>query len=103
MRDLEADIRAALERGNSPFTVGDVFEALWAGRLRVCVGEAMSASAWVRDGAVELVHLAGRWDPGEVAWFLREWRQLAWEVGLPLKWSGRAGWDRFLRLKGVEI
>lgn len=96
MRDLEADIRAALRRGHSPFTVDQVFAALWAGRLRLYIGEHLSASAWVRDGVPEIVHIAGRWDRGEVLCCLRAWRALEAEAGARGQWSGRAGWARFL-------
>jgi hypothetical protein len=103
MRDVEADIRIALERGNSPYSVADVFRALGAGKLRLCIGEHMSASCWARDGALELVHLAGNWDAAEVRWFMAEWGKLGCELGLPLKWSGRGGWERFLRMRGIEV
>lgn len=102
------DMEAALKRGNSPFTMQDVTQALAAGCLRVGAGERMTGSVWIRHGAeagpmVEIVHVAGRWDEREALWLWAMAEQLGRMHGLPVTFSGRAGWARFLRKRGWRV
>lgn len=94
--DIEAHVRQALDRGGSPYTVDDVFRALWRGQLRLIIGRKMSASAWVRQGVPEIVHIAGDWDAGDVGDFCRAWEELCQQAGRRGVWNGRKGWERFI-------
>lgn len=105
---IVADMEAALARGNSRFTINDVARALAHGCLRVGAGDRLSGSVWIRHGAeagpmVEIVHIAGRWDDREARWLYSMADQLAREHGLPLTFSGRPGWARFLRRRGWVV
>jgi hypothetical protein len=95
--DVVEHVRLALIRGGSPYTVDDVFRALWRGQLRLIIGHKMSASAWVRAGVPEIVHIAGPWDDGDVADFCRAWEQLCRAAGRRGIWNGRRGWERFIQ------
>ena len=102
------DMEAALRRGHSRFTMEDVTQALAAGCLRIGAGDRLSGSVWIRHGAergpvVEIVHVAGHWDDREARWLWRMADVLARQAGLPVVFSGRPGWARFLRRRGWRV
>jgi len=103
MRDLEADIQAALVRGRSSLRLHDVMMEIFSGDVRVWIGVHMSASARVTKAgdAVEILHCSGKWDDKEAVWMLDGLKAYAEECGLPWRWAGRLSWVRFLKTKGM--
>lgn len=97
-RNVCHDIEAALARGKSPYDLAFVLRQLWAGELRLWIGDTMSASAWIRDdGIAEIVHVGGQWDDEDARWMFESFKTWASEKGTTWAWRGRAGWVRFLK------
>jgi hypothetical protein len=91
-------IETALVRGGSPYTLDFVLHELWAGALKLWIGDHMSASAWIRDdGIAEIVHVGGQWDDDDARWMLDGLKAWCAEKGTTWAWRGRAGWVRFLK------
>ncbi len=89
-------IQAALVRGRSEFTLAQIMDLVYSGRVRVMIGDHMSCSWMPSTG--EIVHVGGSWDQAEARWM---WDTFASETETQ-SWDGRKGWRRFLRLKGFK-
>ena len=102
LADVETHIQAALKRGNSPYTLRDVLGAFWRGDLRLLIASRMTASLWIEDGRVHIVHVGGEWNHEDARWLIDRMKDYCRETGKPWTWSGRKGWVRFLRMKGFK-
>ena len=100
-RNIVADIETALKRGCSPFSIQDVLKAHFHGNLHLVLGKHMTASYWERMGKLEIVHVAGEWHDDEAKMMYEAFEDAAKARGLETTWSGRKGWQRFLKMKGI--
>lgn len=91
----------AMKRGGSPYTALDVLRWLREGIATLWIWPNMHASAVVLDGVVHIGHVWGRWllDEAQELWdqlgaFCQRFGRVGGKV------QGRAGWQRFLRMRG---
>ena len=102
--NVAAHIEAALVRGNSRYTMDDFMGWLYQGELHVAVTETMSMSWLLYDGIVEIGHTAGKWNTDDFLWMLGRMKSWMADQGLTeWRYEGRPGWDRFLKMKGIDL
>ena len=103
IRDVAADIEAALIRGKSSWTMRDVIRLMGKGRLRIWVTPTMSGSAFIQDGHIEIMHCSGSWNDEDARWLYDRLTDYCRETGLNWKAHGRQSWQRFLKAKDFAI
>lgn len=97
------DIDLAMQRGGSPYTAADLIRWLREGRAGMAVTDDMHASWVFEDGACNVGHVHGRWNGASMRWLIGCMKRDMEARGVTSwRWSGRAGWARFLRSKGFK-
>ena len=95
-------LERALDRSGSPYSLSDVLEWNALGLVSWRQRGELSGSWMKFEGALEVLHLGGKWtDEAGLALF-EEFRQEAERLGLPMRVRGRKGWRRFLAKRGVK-
>lgn len=98
------EIDVAMKRGNSPYSARDVFAWLRAGQAYFCATDAMHASIWFKDAEIcEIGHVAGKWNNSDARFIFEKCQGEAQRKGYDkIVSNGRAGWSRFLQIKGWQ-